>query len=226
MVLWEMYKMKFGQKVSDGSHMHRRYFLKTISILSFSASAVYMVISYVDQFLRKTRSPYEDNGVVKDRMAFCHAVYPLFSDDKLLKDTETILNKKKEWKTIETTFFSHYYDQGQLDEIRISYSIISKKDGVSPKKNGVNPESKKPFFTLSPFEREQAIISYIDGAGKDRPADREAFDAARNTIVGHLIRHSYSPFSAYGYPDRRILPFMADPSWDTYHLKPGRWEKN
>ena len=194
--------------------MNRRYFIKTTSILTFASSSAFLMMAYLGRLFRKEPTPYADDLQVKDEMAFCHTVYPLFSDDALLEDAKAILRKKREWDTIGRTFFNHYYGEGKergKSDAFFSFSEETRK----------NSGSKKRFFDLPLNEREQAIVAYIDVAGRKSPADRDAFDLARNAIIHHMIRHSYSPFSAYGYPDRRILPFMADPSWPEYHLKPG-----
>ena len=194
--------------------MNRRYFLKTASILTFATSSAFLMMAYLGRLFRKDPSPYGDDLQVKDEMAFCHTVYPLFSDDALLADADEILRKKREWETIGRTFFSHYYGQGNKGGKPDAFFSFSKKTAT-------DLGSKERFADLPLTERERAIVAYIDVAGRERPADRDAFDLARNAIIHHMIRHSYSPFSAYGYPDRRILPFMADPSWPEYHLKPG-----
>ena len=197
--------------------MNRRYFLKTASILTFASSSAFLMMAYMGRLFRKEPSPYADDLQVKDEMAFCHTVYPLFSDEALLEDANAILRKKGEWDAIGRTFFSHYYGQGNKGGKTDSFfSFSEKKIKETP--------SKKRFADLPLNERERAIVTYIDVAGREMPADRDAFDLARNAIIHHMIRNSYSPFSAYGYPDRRTLPFMADPSWETYHLKPGRRE--
>ncbi len=198
--------------------MNRRYFLKTASVLTFASGSAFLLMSYAGRlfngrFLSKLPSPYTDDSEVQDKVAFTEAVYPFFSREEFFNDVKVILSKKKEWSIIKQTFFKYYYS-----EKKSWYSDLSILSALRPKK-------VERFAALPRSERELAIVEYIRFAEKenvDTDTDAlHAFDTARNGLVNYLIRHSYSPFSAYGYPDKRSLPFMADPSWVEYHEKPG-----
>ena len=167
------------------------------------------MVSYTGKFFNKLPSFYGGSPEIKDMVAFTQAVYPFFSGEKFFKDVAVILSKKKECSILKQTFFRYYYA-----EKNSWYSNLPFISGVKSKK-------VEGFYSLPLDERESAIVEYISFIQGENPDELLAFDTARNGLLNHLIRHSYSPFSAYGYPDRRILPFMADPSWPEYHAKPG-----
>ena len=168
--------------------MNRRHFIHISagSFLALISTPLWFGDKLLGVLFKKTR-PRE----VLDKIAFVETVYPLFTFGQLLKDADTLLEPKRLWAAIDTTFFSHYYKQ-----------------------------HNRAFNKQSLISRENRIQTFLDDSDRTSPAVKERFDKARNDLILHMVKHSYFMLSAYGYPDKPTIPFCADPSWDEYHLKP------
>lgn len=173
--------------------MRRRKFLQLISVGSFGIGSGVYLLSCLDVFFNEVPSPYLDDHDILDKLAFIETVYPLFSVKKLLGHSRIINSRKKDWETINRIFLkSFFYKQ-------------------SPKK----------FYTYRIEERESVIVDFIKKYKQINNKLLLEFEEARKRLVIYVIRNSFSPYSAFGYPDKKALPFMADPSWSEYHVKPG-----
>lgn len=174
--------------------MRRRKIIKLISLSTLGLGSL-VYFSTERWFLSILASIRPHDQNTLEKIAFVETIYPYFSRETLMKEAETILSKRNSWNTIDNTFF---------------FSLSSK--------------SKKPFHKYPLHERERLIAQYIDESSIRDKISLDKFTKARVNIMISLVNKSFSPFKAYGYPEQRVLPFTADPSWDEYHIKPGSRE--
>ena len=100
--------------------------------------------------------------------------------------------KQKEWEIINRFFFKNFYKNSNVK-----------------------------FHLCNLDQREKMVADFINKNKTTNKDIHHKFDKAWKKLVKFNIRQSFSPYSAYGYPDKRTLPFSADPSWPEYHLEPG-----
>jgi hypothetical protein len=171
--------------------MRRRKLLKLIS-LSFFGLGGLSFLPFARWFNRNLASTRSNDSAILEKVAFIETVYPFFSKEELLEKIDIVLARKHAWEVIEKTFFTYFYSK-----------------------------SEKALFQYSLADREGFITKYIDESAINDEISLKKFTRARINIMMSLVNQSFSPFIAYGYPKKRVVPFTADPSWDEYHKIPG-----
>ena len=77
------------------------------------------------------------------------------------------------------------------------------------------------FFLNEIKDRENYIVQYIDETSISDEKSLSLFTLARINIMKSLLGKNLFPYAAYGYPVEMGFSFIADPSWEEYHRKPG-----
>jgi hypothetical protein len=171
--------------------MRRRKFVKLASLSSLGIGCL-AYFTGLGRVVNIFPSACRYDHDTMEKLAFIETIYPFFSQEKLFEEADMILLEEEKWDIIKNTFFKYFYNN-----------------------------SKKKFFTYNIFDREKFIVQYIEEATVSDEKSLRRFTWVRKNIMRDLLEKSAFPYSAYGYPEKKPIPFMADPSWDEYHKKPG-----